>query len=148
MISMVMWQYVCNICDRSKLQVATINSIWIWCDQWKSIVCMLAICFEGTSFVCWPNRDRVSISSRSCVDFIWSAQSKIVCLYRHVFVGLRLRFEKSSPRWEIVGREGKILLKGFIKLCWRLAEDRCNQWCWIRKRVGHIEVGLRRRNQG
>ena len=25
--------------------------------------------FEGTGFVCWPSRDRVSISLRSCVDF-------------------------------------------------------------------------------
>ena len=26
--------------------------------------------FEGTSFVYWPSRDRVSISPRSCIDFI------------------------------------------------------------------------------
>ena len=54
-----------------------------------------------------PSRDRVSISSgarkpRSCVDF-----AEIVCRFRQVirleFVGDRLRFEKSSPRWRIVG---------------------------------------------
>ena len=63
-----------------------------------------------------PSRDRVSISPRSYVDFVWSAQAKIVCRFRRdrvsispgdrlEFVGDRLRFEKSSPRWRIVGRE-------------------------------------------
>ena len=32
--------------------------------------------FEGTDLVCWPSRDRVSISSRPCVDFAESAQSR------------------------------------------------------------------------
>ena len=45
--------------------------------------------FEGTGFVCWPSRDRVSISPRSCVDFVRSAQAEfcvdfteIVCRFR------------------------------------------------------------------
>ena len=33
--------------------------------------------FEGTCFVCWSSRDRVSISPRSCVNFVWSAQAEI-----------------------------------------------------------------------
>ena len=45
--------------------------------------------FKGTGFVCWPSRDRVSILSGDIL----------------VFVGVRLRFEKSSPRWRIVGRD-------------------------------------------
>jgi len=60
------------------------------------------------------SRDRVSISPRSCVDFVCSAQAEIVCRIRRDrvsispgdrlgFVGDRLRFEKSSPRWRIVG---------------------------------------------
>ena len=63
-----------------------------------------------------PSRDRVSISLRSCVDFVRSAQAKIVCQFRQdrvsispgdrlEFVGDGLRFEKSLPRWRIVGRE-------------------------------------------
>ena len=60
---------------------------------------------------------------------------------------VRLRFEKSSPRWRIVGRKGKILLKEFFKLCWRLAKYRCNQLCRIRERVGRIDVGLHRMNK-
>ena len=63
-----------------------------------------------------PRRDRVSISSRSCVDFI-----EIGCRFRPErssrdrvsispgdrleFVRDRLRFEKSSPRWRIIGKE-------------------------------------------
>ena len=68
--------------------------------------------FEGTCFICWPSRDRVSISLRSCVDFVRSAQAEIVCRFLRdsvsispEFVGVRLGFEKSSPRWRIVGRE-------------------------------------------
>ena len=38
--------------------------------------------FEGTGFVCWPSRDRVSISPRSCVAFVRSAQAEIVCRFR------------------------------------------------------------------
>jgi len=38
--------------------------------------------FEGTCFVCWQSRDRMSISPRSCVDFIQSAQAEIVCRFR------------------------------------------------------------------
>ena len=56
-----------------------------------------------------PRRDRVSISTRSCVDFIRSAQAEIACRFRLdrvsispcdrlEFVGDRLIFEKSSPR--------------------------------------------------
>ena len=37
--------------------------------------------FEGTSFVCWPSRDRVSILPRSCVDSVLSAQAEIVCRF-------------------------------------------------------------------
>ena len=59
-------------------------------------------------------RDPVSISPRSCIDFVRSAQAEIVCRFRRdrvsispgdrlEFVGDRLRFEKSSPRWRIVG---------------------------------------------
>ena len=73
--------------------------------------------------MCRFRRDRVSISPRSCVDFV-----EIVCRFRPVrasrdrvsisprscvdspgdrleFVGDRLRFEKSSMRWRIIGRE-------------------------------------------
>ena len=62
------------------------------------------------------SRDRVSISPRSCVNFARSVQAEIVCRFRRdrvsispgdrlEFVGDRLKFEKSSPRWRIVGRE-------------------------------------------
>ena len=66
--------YTIDIGVWRELLVAMTNSIWIWCDQWKSIVYVLVIHFEGTSFVCWSSRDRVSISfralkQRSCVDF-------------------------------------------------------------------------------
>jgi len=49
--------------------------------------------------------DRVSISfgalkPRLCVDF-----AEIACRFRQVFIGFRLRFEKSSPRWRIIGKE-------------------------------------------
>ena len=50
-----------------------------------------------------PSRDRVSISPRSCVDFV-----EIVSISpgdRLEFVGDQLRFEKSSLRWRIIGRE-------------------------------------------
>ena len=53
-----------------------------------------------------PSRDRVSISPRSCVDFVRSAQADRVSISpgdRLEFVGDRLKFEKSSPRWRIVG---------------------------------------------
>ena len=72
------------------------------------IKCMYAgDSFEGIGFVCWPSRDHVSISfgalkPRSYVDF-----TEIVCRFRQVFVGVRLRFRKSSPTWRIVGREDK-----------------------------------------
>ena len=39
------------------------------------------------------SRDRVSISPRSCVNFARCS------------IGVRLRFEKSSSRWRIIGRE-------------------------------------------
>ena len=62
------------------------------------------------------SQDRLSISPGSCVDFVRSAQAEIVCRFRRdrvlispgdrlEFVRDRLRFEKSSPRWRIVGRE-------------------------------------------
>ena len=54
---------------------------------------------------------------------------------------------KSSLRWRIVKREGKILLIEFFKLCWRLDKDRCNQWCQIREHISHINGGLHRRNK-
>jgi len=49
------------------------------------------------------------LKSRSCVDFVRSTQAEIVCQFRRdrvpispgvilVFAGVRLRFEKSSPR--------------------------------------------------
>ena len=65
---------------------------------------MLAIHFGTVPFV-WLSQDRVSISFGvlkliSCVDF-----SKIMYRFRQVFIGVRLRFEKYSPRWRIVGRE-------------------------------------------
>ena len=72
-------------------------------DQMRSveITCTcIGDSFEGKGFVCWPSRDRVSISLRSCVDF-----TEIVCRFRQVFVGVRFRFEKSSLRWRIVERE-------------------------------------------
>ena len=40
------------------------------------------VSFEGTDFVCWPSRDHVLISPRSCVDFVWNAQAEIVCQFR------------------------------------------------------------------
>jgi len=63
-----------------------------------------------------PRRDCVSISLRSCVDFVRSTQAEIVCRFRRYrvsilpgdrleFIGDRLRFEKSSLRWRIVRRE-------------------------------------------
>jgi len=62
------------------------------------------------------NRDRVSISPRSCVNFVRSAQAEIVYRFRLDRVSIsprdrlelvedRLRFEKFSPRWRIVGKE-------------------------------------------
>ena len=78
-----------------------------------------------------PSRDRVSISPRSCVDFVRSAQAEIVCLFRRErvsispddrleFVEDRLRFGKSSPRWRIVGREE---IEGWKKVAQR-SEDK------------------------
>ena len=63
-----------------------------------------------------PSQDRVSISPKSCVDLVLRTQAEIVCQFcrdrvsispgdRLEFVGDRLRFEKSSPRWRIVGEE-------------------------------------------
>ena len=59
---------------------------------------------------------RLLAKLRSCVNFVRSAQVEIVCRFRRdrvsisqgdrlEFIGDRLRFEKSSPRWRIVGRE-------------------------------------------
>ena len=42
--------------------------------------------FEGTDFVCW-------LKLISYADF-----AEIVCRFRQVFVGVQLRFGKSSPR--------------------------------------------------
>ena len=78
-----------------KLSLDLVRSVEINCTYTGDL-------FEGTGFVCWPSRDRVSISSRSCVDFARERSSR-----DHVsippgdileFVGVRLRFEKSSPR--------------------------------------------------
>ena len=90
----------------------TTNSIWIRCNHLKSIVsvCWRFVCnqfrlFGQVEIVCRFRGDRVSISSgalkpKSCVDF-----TEIVCRFRQVFVGVRLRFEKSSLKWRIVGSE-------------------------------------------
>jgi len=43
---------------------------------------VLAIRFEEIGFVCWPSRDRVSISLRSCIDFVGSTQAEIICRFR------------------------------------------------------------------
>ena len=91
-----------------ELPEGTTNSIWIRCDHLKSIVSVSAIrwnrlvrsaksrlCADFVEIVC-----RISpgtLKSRSCVDF-----AEIVCRFRQVFIGVRLRFEKSSRRWRIV----------------------------------------------
>ena len=61
--------------------------------------------FEETGFICWPSRDRVSISPRSCVNFVRSAQAEIVCQFHQMFVGVQLIFEKSSAMWRIIRKE-------------------------------------------
>ena len=60
------------------------NLIWIQCDHLKSIIKSACDSF-GTSWSVRPNRDRVNFA-------------EIVCQFRQVFIGVRLRFEKSSPR--------------------------------------------------
>ena len=40
--------------------------------------------FQWTAEPKTPSRDRVSISPRSCVDFVWCAQAEIVCRFRQV----------------------------------------------------------------
>jgi len=103
--------------------VATTNSVGIYWDQWKSIVCVLAIRLKEqvssvgqVEIVCRFRRDRLSISLRSCVDFVRNAQAEIMCRFHRdrvsispgdilEFVGVRLRFEKSLPRWRIVEKE-------------------------------------------
>jgi len=67
----------------------TTNSIWIRCDHLKSIVSVLAIHLEPISSV-WISRDRVSISPRSCVDFVQSTQAEIVCQFRRDRVSILL----------------------------------------------------------
>ena len=54
-----------------------------------------------------PSRDRVSISPRSCVDFVWSAQAEIVCRFRQVIdwssleIGSDLRnLHRDGELWE------------------------------------------------
>jgi len=53
-----------------ELLVATTNSIWIWCDHWKSII-----------YVCWRFVFKEPVSSvdqvETCVDF-----AKIVYRFR------------------------------------------------------------------
>ena len=44
--------------------------------------------FEGTGFICWPSRDCVSISPRSCVDSVRSTQAEIVCRFRRDHVSI------------------------------------------------------------
>ena len=104
------WSLVRVAGGDDKLNLDSVRSVEINCK-------CASDSFEGIGFVCWPSRDCVSILPRSCVDFFRSAQAEIVCRFRQVFVGVRLRFEKSSQRWRIIGREKKILLKRFVKLC-------------------------------
>jgi len=83
--------------------------------------------FSGIDEPKIPSRDRVSISPRSCVDFDRCAQAEIVCRFRRDrvsispgdrlgFVGCRLRFMESSPRWRIVG-EREISTEGVDPDC-------------------------------
>jgi len=53
--------------------------------------------FEETGFVCWPSRDRVSISFGALSRDRVSISSGDIL----IFVGVRLRFEKSSQRWRL-----------------------------------------------
>jgi len=55
--------------------------------------------YAGDSF--WRNRFFLLAKSRSCVNF-----AEIACRFRQKFVGVRFGFEKSSPRWRIIGIEG------------------------------------------
>jgi len=79
-------------------------------------------------YICWRfflkepvssvGQDRV-YAGRSCVDFIRSAQAEIVCQFRQKFIGVQLRFEKSSLRWRIVEREENKYIKEFFTLIGR-----------------------------
>jgi len=40
--------------------------------------------------------DQSAVKPRSCVDF-----KEIMCQFLQVFIGVQLRFEKSSPRWRM-----------------------------------------------
>ena len=95
---------------------------------------MLAIRLKEQVSSVGSSRDHMSISPRSCVNFVRSAQAEIVCRFRWdrvsispgdilEFIGVRLRFRISSPRWRIVGREKT----------WKLDET-----CGIQ-----LEIGLR-----
>ena len=41
-----------------------------------------AMFFQWIAELKIPSRDRMSISPRSCVDFVWCAQAEIVCRFR------------------------------------------------------------------
>jgi len=70
------WNIIIDIGVWRALPEGMTNSVWIRYDHLKSIVYMLEIHFVGTGFVRWPSWDRVSILSRSCVDFLQNAQSR------------------------------------------------------------------------
>jgi len=61
-------------CGNNKLNLDLERSVEINCTCTGDLI-------EGTGFVCWPSRDCVSISPRSCVDFVRSAQAEIVCWF-------------------------------------------------------------------
>ena len=61
--------------DNDKLNLDLVRSVEIDCK-------CAGDSFKGTGFIYWPSRDRVSISPRSCVNFIRSTQAEIVCRFR------------------------------------------------------------------
>ena len=73
-------------------------------------------CFQWIAELKTLSRDRVSISPRSCVDFVWCAQAEIVCRFRRDrvsispgdrlgYVGDRLRFGNLHRGGELLERE-------------------------------------------
>jgi len=137
LIAELSWKFTIDIGVWWELQVATTNSIWIWWDQWKSIVRVLAICLKElvlsvgqVEIVCQFHWDRVSISfralnPRSSVDFV-----EIVCRFRQnrvsISPGVRwssTQIWKSSPRWRIIGWEEIKYIKKFFKLIGRYSRD-------------------------
>ena len=77
------------------------------------VKCRKGMCgaFQWIAELKIPSRDRVSISPRSCVDFVRCAQAEIVCRFRQVIdwgmleIGSDLK--KSLPKWRIIGRGRK-----------------------------------------